>query len=177
MVQPSHAQGRQEQRLKLQGPKTSFQGQISFPPEPQPVQMKRNVSRLVAEHQPQGGLQRGIIHVLFQQIVIGRADDFGGQQHLNFKPETPGAPGEFEKPVSPMPPHERSAEALDHAGQEAGMFLFLRHEKGQRRQIVRVGFSGGASQQKGASAGLAQLKMRQGNSQDLPQSEWQLTWS
>ncbi len=84
-----------EQRLELQRPESSLERKITAPPHAQPIEMKRDVPRLVAQHQPNRLAHRAVLRADVDHFVIGGADDLRGEQHLDLEAERPGAAREL----------------------------------------------------------------------------------
>ncbi len=119
----------------------------------------------VAQHEADGVRDWTIFDALVEQLVVGGADDLGGEQHLDLEVKTAGAPREFEQRLRPMAPDQRAAEAVDHAFEQPRVLVFLAHEEGERGEVVGARVFRGLTEEERAAAGLAELEMGEGHGQ------------
>ena len=133
MVHPRHPQSSQEEHLKLGHPQCLLDWEPRALVRLKTLGMKRDVLRFVAEHDLADFLQHGIGREAPDEPVVGRADEFHYDEHLDFKPDTERVTDAAKKRVRPVPGHEPSAAALDEFLQQPCVLLLLLNEERERR--------------------------------------------
>jgi hypothetical protein len=129
MINPCDLRGCFEQNLKLQIPSCALNRKQSRLKIAQPVGVKINMLRFVFQNECANFLEHAIVRLPVKQTIVGRSDQLGDDEDLNFKFETERAPGQPEDRLSPVMSNGHSAEPMHQSFEQARVFLFFSDEK------------------------------------------------